>query len=97
MAELRPLSAPQLAFLLERLTDRKLDLSYLEELTIEANPGDLDRKDCCSKDSPVNRVPLGVQTFNDRMLKQIVQSLGKGHLWGILQSQKLVLTISRSI
>ena len=68
------LSAPQLAFLLEKLTD-KLDLSYLEELTIEANPGDLDQeKIAVLKDSPVNRVSLGVQTFNDRMLKQIGRS-----------------------
>ena len=68
------LSAPQLAFLLEKLTD-KLDLSYLEELTIEANPGDLDQeKIAVLKDSSVNRVSLGVQTFNDRMLKQIGRS-----------------------
>ena len=68
------LSAHQLAFLLEKLTD-KLDLSYLEELTIEANPGDLDQeKIAVLKDSPVNRVSLGVQTFNDRMLKQIGRS-----------------------
>lgn len=70
------LSARQLAFLLEKLTD-KLDLSYLEELTIEANPGDLDQeKIAVLNDSPVNRVSLGVQTFNDRMLKQI----GRSHL-----------------
>ena len=70
------LSASQLAFLLEKLTD-KLDLSYLEELTIEANPGDLDQeKIAVLKDSPVNRVSLGVQTFNDRMLRQI----GRSHL-----------------
>ena len=70
------LSAHQLAFLLEKLTD-KLDLSYLEELTIEANPGDLDQeKIAVLKDSPVNRVSLGVQTFNDRMLKKI----GRSHL-----------------
>ena len=70
------LSAPQLAFLLEKLTE-KLDLSYLEELTIEANPGDLDKeKIAVLKASPVNRVSLGVQTFNDRMLKQI----GRSHL-----------------
>ena len=68
------LSARQLAFLLEKLTD-KLDLSYLEELTIEANPGDLDQeKIAVLKDSPVNRVSLGVQTFNDLMLKQIGRS-----------------------
>ena len=70
------LSAHQLAFLLEKLTD-KLDLSCLEELTIEANPGDLDQeKIAVLKDSPVNRVSLGVQTFNDLMLRQI----GRSHL-----------------
>ncbi|WP_117286090.1 radical SAM protein, partial [Streptococcus intermedius] len=70
------LSAQQLEFLLAELT-KKLDLSLLEELTIEANPGDLDPdKIAVLKVSPVNRVSLGVQTFDDRMLKQI----GRSHL-----------------
>ncbi len=70
------LSAPQLEVLLEGLT-KNLDLSVLEELTIEANPGDLDAdKIAVLKQSPVNRVSLGVQTFDDKMLKKI----GRSHL-----------------
>ena len=70
------LSAPQLEVLLKGLT-KNLDLSSLEELTIEANPGDLDAdKIAVLKNSAVNRVSLGVQTFDDKMLKKI----GRSHL-----------------
>ena len=70
------LSAPQLEVLLDGLT-KNLDLSALEELTIEANPGDLDAdKIAILKNSAVNRVSLGVQTFDDKMLKKI----GRSHL-----------------
>ena len=70
------LSAPQLEVLLDGLT-KKLNLSVLEELTIEANPGDLDAdKIAVLKNSAVNRVSLGVQTFDDKMLKKI----GRSHL-----------------
>lgn len=70
------LSASQLEMLLDGLT-KNLDLSVLEELTIEANPGDLDAdKIAVLKQSPVNRVSLGVQTFDDKMLKKI----GRSHL-----------------
>ena len=70
------LSASQLEVLLDGLT-KNLDLSVLEELTIEANPGDLDAdKIAVLKQSPVNRVSLGVQTFDDKMLKKI----GRSHL-----------------
>ncbi|MFS9156300.1 radical SAM family heme chaperone HemW [Streptococcus infantis] len=70
------LSAQQLEFLLDGLT-KNLDLSALEELTIEANPGDLDAdKIAVLKNSAVNRVSLGVQTFDDKMLKKI----GRSHL-----------------
>ena len=68
------LSAPQLEVLLKGLT-KNLDLSVLEELTIEANPGDLDAdKIAVLKNSAVNRVSLGVQTFDDKMLKKIGRS-----------------------
>ena len=70
------LSASQLEVLLKGLTEN-LDLSVLEELTIEANPGDLDAdKIDVLKNSAVNRVSLGVQTFDDKMLKKI----GRSHL-----------------
>ena len=68
------LSAQQLEFLLAGLT-KNLDLSALEELTIEANPGDLDAdKIAVLQNSAVNRVSLGVQTFDDKMLKKIGRS-----------------------
>ena len=70
------LSALQLEVLLDGLT-KNLNLSVLEELTIEANPGDLDAdKITVLKNSAVNRVSLGVQTFDDKMLKKI----GRSHL-----------------
>ena len=70
------LSASQLEVLLKGLT-KNLDLSVLEELTIEANPGDLDAdKIAVLKNSAINRVSLGVQTFDDKMLKKI----GRSHL-----------------
>ena len=69
------LSAEQLDALLTNL-EARLDLSQLQEFTIEANPGDLTaEKIAVLKRSKVNRISLGVQTFNDRHLRQI----GRGH------------------
>ena len=68
------LSAQQLAYLLTELP-KVMDLSEVEEFTIEANPGDLDPdKIAVLKDSRVNRVSLGVQTFDNKMLKKIGRS-----------------------
>ena len=68
------LSAQQLANLLTELP-KVMDLSEVEEFTIEANPGDLDPdKIAVLKDSQVNRVSLGVQTFDNKMLKKIGRS-----------------------
>ena len=68
------LSAQQLAYLLTELP-KVMDLSEVEEFTIEANPGDLDPdKIAVLKDSQVNRVSLGVQTFDNKMLKRIGRS-----------------------
>ena len=68
------LSAQQLAYLLTELP-KVMDLSEVEEFTIEANPGDLDTdKIAVLKDSQVNRVSLGVQTFDNKMLKKIGRS-----------------------
>ena len=69
------ISAKQLDYLLSNLS-KNLDLNMLEEFTIEANPGDLTPdKVAVLKESAVNRVSLGVQTFNDKHLRQI----GRGH------------------
>ena len=68
------LSAQQLAYLLTELP-KVMDLSEVEEFTIEANPGDLDpNKIAVLKESQVNRVSLGVQTFDNKMLKKIGRS-----------------------
>ena len=68
------LSAQQLAYLLTELP-KLMDLSEVEEFTIEANPGDLDPdKIAVFKESQVNRVSLGVQTFDNKMLKKIGRS-----------------------
>ena len=68
------LSAQQLAYLLTELP-KVMDLSEVEEFTIEANPGDLDPdKIAVLKDSQVNRVSLGVPTFDNKMLKKIGRS-----------------------
>ena len=68
------LSAQQLAYLLTELP-KVMDLSEVEEFTIEANPGDFDPdKIAVLKDSQVNRVSLGVQTFDNKMLKKIGRS-----------------------
>ncbi|MDR2977768.1 MAG: radical SAM family heme chaperone HemW [Streptococcaceae bacterium] len=65
------LSVKQMKRLLSGLT-ASLDLSKLEEFTIEANPGDLSEElIAVLKDSPVNRISLGVQSFNDKMLRRI--------------------------
>lgn len=65
------LTAPQMRRLLDALSSQ-LDLSQLEEFTVEANPGDLsDEMIEVLKNSPVNRVSLGVQTFDNALLKKI--------------------------
>ncbi|MGX7049010.1 radical SAM family heme chaperone HemW [Pseudolactococcus piscium] len=68
------LTARQLDTLLSGIT-RHLDLNQLKEFTVEANPGDLsDDKIAVLKKHHVNRVSLGVQTFNDKLLKKIGRS-----------------------
>ncbi|MEY8444308.1 radical SAM family heme chaperone HemW [Lactococcus ileimucosae] len=65
------LPAEQLEKLLSHLT-KNLDLDELEEFTVEANPSDL-TEDVLAvlAGSPVNRISLGVQSFDDKLLKKI--------------------------
>ena len=63
------LNEPQLGKLLALL---KLPLSQCEEATIEVNPEDLTKsKAIMMKQSGINRVSLGVQTFNQNLLERI--------------------------
>lgn len=82
------ITAQQLDYLLTNLT-KNLDLSVLEEFTIEANPGDLtEDKIEVLKQSVVNRVSLGVQTFNDKQLKQIGRSHNEAQIYDTIASLK---------
>ncbi|MDU3421907.1 radical SAM protein, partial [Streptococcus sp.] len=82
------ISAEQLDYLLSNL-QKNLDLSKLEEFTIEANPGDLtvDKIEVLKK-SAVNRVSLGVQTFDDKHLRQIGRSHNQAQIYESIDSLK---------
>src|SRR5881394_2471418 len=69
------LTTSQLEFLLEGFRQR-LDLSALEECTIEANPGSVSaRKAASVRKLGVNRISLGVQSWDEDLLKL----LGREH------------------
>lgn len=54
------------------IINKKFDVANCEEFTIEANPGDFDtEKVKLLKDYGVNRISLGVQVFDDKMLKEL--------------------------
>ncbi len=82
------ISAVQLDYLLTELS-RDLNLNTLEEFTIEANPGDLtvDKIEVLQK-SVVNRVSLGVQTFNDKHLKRIGRSHNEAQIYSTIDALK---------
>ena len=82
------ITAEQLDYLLSHLT-KNLDLSKLEEFTIEANPGDLTPdKIAVLEKSAVNRLSLGVQTFNDKHLKRIGRSHNEEQIYSTIDSLK---------
>ncbi|MFP7297573.1 radical SAM family heme chaperone HemW [Neobacillus niacini] len=65
------LNEQQLERFCESIT-RNLPMSNNLEFTFEANPGDLTKEKLqILKDAGVNRLSLGVQTFNDELLKSI--------------------------
>ncbi|MHC5227388.1 radical SAM family heme chaperone HemW [Enterococcus sp. LJL99] len=65
------LSAKQLAVLLEGVR-KSLPFDERNEFTVEANPGDLTQEKLqVMKEFGVNRLSMGVQTFDDQLLKKI--------------------------
>jgi oxygen-independent coproporphyrinogen-3 oxidase len=69
------LTTPQLEFLLGGMRER-LDLSRLAEWTLEANPGSVSsRKAALLREMGVSRISLGVQSWDDELLKL----LGREH------------------
>lgn len=82
------ITAKQLDYLLRHL-QQHLQLDQLEEFTIEANPGDLtEDKIAVLRQSAVNRISLGVQTFNDKQLKQIGRSHTEAQIYTTIASLK---------
>jgi oxygen-independent coproporphyrinogen-3 oxidase len=69
------LTTTQLEFLLGGIRER-LDLSRLTEWTVEANPGSVSaRKAALLREMGVSRISLGVQSWNDELLRL----LGREH------------------
>jgi oxygen-independent coproporphyrinogen-3 oxidase len=65
------LNRSQLRMLLEFISE-KFDIHDCEEYTIEANPGDFDEEKIkLLQTYGVNRVSLGVQVFDDKMLEEL--------------------------
>jgi oxygen-independent coproporphyrinogen-3 oxidase len=63
------LSIEQLQIIFEKIKE-EYNLSSCEEITIEANPDDLTPNYIIGlKTLPVNRISMGIQTFNDKALK----------------------------
>lgn len=51
---------------------KKYNINKVEEITIEANPGTVDKEKLgIYKEAGINRISLGVQSLNDRLLKSI--------------------------
>lgn len=66
------LDSEQMAFLMDSIQEHLTPKSDDLEFTIEANPGNLDReKLAVMKAGGVNRLSLGVQSFDDRLLAEI--------------------------
>lgn len=82
------LSTDQMEKLLFALTAR-IDLTQLSEFTVEANPSDLTNEmiTMLSK-SPVNRISLGVQTFDDQLLKKIGRTHTKADVYSSIEKLK---------
>jgi len=75
------LEETQLARLFEAI-QRLFDLSKIEECTIEANPESLSaRKVNIFLNGCVNRVSLGVQSFDNRVMKTMQRPTRKRHTW----------------
>ena len=81
------LPAEWLAQLLERLR-RRFDVAEHAEVTVEANPGTVDRaKTAALLEAGVNRISLGVQALSDRTLR----TLGRAH--SAAQAREAIETI----
>jgi oxygen-independent coproporphyrinogen-3 oxidase len=82
-------SAGQIAIFLSAVRAR-LDLRPDVEITLEANPGTIERDSFSAyAEAGINRVSLGVQSFDDTLLKQIGRIHGRVEIEQSLQSLNL--------
>ncbi|ANB61344.1 radical SAM family heme chaperone HemW [Anoxybacteroides amylolyticum] len=81
----------QLDFLLENI-HRYLPCTVDKvEFTVEANPNELSREKLqCLKDAGVNRLSIGVQTFNDTLLRRIGRTHQTRDVWQAVETAKAV-------
>jgi putative oxygen-independent coproporphyrinogen III oxidase len=71
--------------------NRNLPKSKMLEFTFEANPGDLSREKLqILKEAGVNRLSLGVQTFNEELLKKIGRVHKARDVYQTIESAKAV-------
>lgn len=79
-------SADQIAWFLSQVRAR-LALSPAIEITLEANPGTIEHDSFSAyAQAGINRVSLGVQSFDDEVLKRLGRIHGRGEIEQSLQS-----------
>ncbi|PID02182.1 coproporphyrinogen III oxidase [Sporosarcina sp. P2] len=84
------LNVPQLDRLLT-IVSQYIDVTALKEFTTEANPDDLSEGQLSIlKESGVNRLSIGVQTFNERLLKQIGRTHSNEDVENVIQAARKV-------
>lgn len=85
------LSAKQLDRLLEGITTELLQRNELVEFAVEANPGELTlEKLNVLKNAGVNRLSIGVQSFNDELLQKIGRVHRKDDVFRTIQQAEQV-------
>ncbi|MBO0959441.1 oxygen-independent coproporphyrinogen III oxidase [Neobacillus sp. MM2021_6] len=71
--------------------NRHLPMSESLEFTFEANPGDLTKEKLqILKDAGVNRISLGVQTFNETLLKKIGRTHSARDVYQTIDNAKTI-------
>lgn len=81
-------SAAQIDRVLAGIRSR-LQLTPAAEITLEANPGTIEHDNFSAyRDAGVNRVSLGVQSFDDRALKRLGRIHGRGEVEQAIKSVK---------
>ena len=79
------LNMQELEQLLESIQQR-MDYNEATEYTFEVNPGELSLEKCqLLRDYGVNRISMGVQTFNDNLLRKIGRNHREQHIYQCIE------------